>query len=358
MKRTIQIVIGLLVGVACVWILFRGTDWHAVSVAIQGVSIFWLLVSFVMLTSSFFTRVQRWSYIVRATKPVSFRHMFSATQIGFFANFILPGRVGELLRAVVLARLERLSISRCFAMVALDRVTDMFGLVAVVIVVIFAYSPQGLVVIPKETFNFEQDVRFSAAWIHRGEMGIILMMVVLIAAFVALYVNQALFLRLFDRCAGLVSKRLAAWGHNVIQQFADGLHIFRSASDMAKCIVWSLITWGTFLLTMFTAMKAFGIHAPWYTMFVMELLVAVSISVPGAPGFVGQFHIPIVVTLMLVVPNMDISTAKAFAIVAHLLNVIPVAIVGVACMFLEQFGLAEIREAKTQVIAETTPTEV
>ena len=350
MKKTIQIIIGLIIGLACLWIVFRNTDWREVAADIRGISIPWLAVAVAFVVASFFTRIMRWGYIVRAAKPVSFRHMFSATQIGFLFNFTLPGRVGELVRAVVLSRLAQISFSKCIAMVALDRVTDILGLMAVIAVSVFAYSPQGRIVIPKETFG--REIPFSTALIRDAEVGMIVLLVAAVTALVLLYLNQGLALRLCDACTGRISRRLSVLAHGFLEQFAQGLHIFRSASDMAKCVLWSLVTWGIFLIVIVALLRAFHIEYPWYTVFIMELLVAVAISVPGAPGFVGQFHIPIVVALMLLVPGMDPSKAKAVAIVTHLINLIPVLIVGVFCMIWEDFRVSELRRGSALADAE------
>src|SRR5690606_14395379 len=99
---------------------------------------------------SFYVRILRWKYVVRATAPASFRSMFSATQIGFLANFTLPARAGEFIRPLVLSRLVGIPFSKSLALTSLDRVTDLFGLVAVMIVAGLAFQPTESVPVPKE----------------------------------------------------------------------------------------------------------------------------------------------------------------------------------------------------------------
>lgn len=339
-KKIVQTVIGLVIGVGLLWLVFRKTDWAEVGAAIRDVRIGWVLAAEALVLASFFTRILRWRYIVRTAGPVSFRHMFSATQIGFLANFSLPVRMGEFIRALALGRLARLPFSKCLAMTALDRVLDLIGLAAVIVVALAAYRPSGEIVIPAETFGGE--IHFAADYVLWAELVMVLGLIATVSALVVLYVKQDLMLRISDRCVGAVSERVAARVHTMLRDFADGLHIFRSASDMAKSVFFSLVTWGLFCLIAQAALAAFGIKGPWYTVFVLQVLVAVCISVPGAPGFVGQFHVPIVVALVMVVDGMDPSRAKAVAIVAHLANVIPVYAVGVFCLFWEKMGLVEL----------------
>ncbi len=104
MKKAVQIIVGLVIGALLLWWVFRDTDWAEVGTALGAVHWGWLAVATLFVLFSFITRILRWRYIVRTAKPVSFRSMFSATQIGFMANFILPGRAGEVIRALVLSR--------------------------------------------------------------------------------------------------------------------------------------------------------------------------------------------------------------------------------------------------------------
>ena len=88
--------------------------------------------------------------------------------------------------------------------------------------------------------------------------------------------------------------------HGILDQFAQGLHVFRSASDVAKSVSWGLITWGLFSLSNAVALSAFGYPYPWYAPFVVAAIVSVVVSLPVAPVFIGQFHFAFVVGLDLI----------------------------------------------------------
>lgn len=382
LSKKVQIVLGLGIGVALVWWLFRGTDWPAVGHAIAQANWWWIGAAVVGVLVTFVTRIWRWSYIVRTAKPVSFRHMFSATQIGFLGNFILPARAGEAIRALSLSRLANLPFSRSLAFVALDRVTDLFGLMAVVLVAAFAFHPAHDIRLPPSIYAGV----IPADMVSTYALRVALFIVLIVGAFVVLYVRQRLVLRISDAVFGAVSHALAARVHEMLQHFADGLHVFRSAIDMAKSLFFSLLTWGVFVLTYLACATAFGLHLPWYAPFIVLSFLALAISVPGTPGFVGQFHFGVAVPVLLLMPAVpatyafgeaaaqvvsgfatphagplaaclaeiprraaehSLETAKglglAMAIVAHLTNVFPVFAVGFYCLYREQLGLFQLR---------------
>ena len=136
--------------------------------------------------------------------------------------------------------------------------------------------------------------------------------------------------------------------HRIVQHFADGLHVFRSAKDVSKTLAFTLLTWGSGLLSYVCIAAAFGLGEvmPWYTGFMVMTLLTLFISVPGPPGFVGTFHAGIVVALVIVKPDIDLDTAKAIAIIAHLLNLISVVAVGLYCLRREGLGLLALRPPK------------
>ncbi len=349
MKRKIRIALGFAIGGFLIWLLFRNTDWRAVYDETRQMKLRWVLVSQVFVMASFITRIWRWGYIVRVAKPVSFRSRFSATQIGFLGNMVLPLRAGEFIRAFVLARLAKLPFAKCMAMVVLDRVTDLVGLLAVVLVAALTVPKRG-VVIPEGLFDNADPIPVSSTLIQTCAISTVVLILAVLGALVLLYLNQKLALRIADRVVGAVARKHAERVHALLQQFADGLHIFRSGSDMAKSIFFSLLTWGCFLGGLVSFLYAFDIPFPWYAPFVIQALVAVAVSVPGMPGFAGQFHAGVFGGLLMVVPATPIAQAQALAIVTHLFNCfLPLVIVGVACLIWEDLGLFELRRQASQM---------
>lgn len=355
-SKKIQFAIGLGIGVFLVWWLFRDTDWRELGHAISRAHWGWMAVSLAGVLVSFVTRVQRWSYIVRTAKPVSFRHLFSATQIGFLANFTLPARAGEAIRALVLGRLTQIPFTRSLAFVALDRLNDLFGLMVVILVAAFAYRPEADIHLPESIYSGT----IPADLVSRYAFRVAMMLALVVVAFVVFFIKQRLVIRISDRVLGLISPRLAEYVHGLLQHFADGLQVFRSAGEMAKSLFFSMLTWASFLISYGAMLWAFDLNLPWYAPFVMLAFLALAISVPGAPGFIGQFHFGVVAPIVVLTPvtasqtaeNIQ-NTALAVAVVGHLANVIPVFIVGIGCLYLEQLGLLQLSRESEEAQAET-----
>ena len=342
MKKHLQTIIGIFIGLILLWVLFRDTNWTEVGAAIKNIHWGWLALAHIPLVMSFVTRVIRWKYIVNSVTPTSIRNLASATQIGFLANFTLPARAGEAVRALVLTRLTGIPFSKTFAYVALDRVTDLFGLIAVMLVAIFAFQPDTAVVIPAATFSTPQDITFPPELYKTGAYGIGLFLLAIIGSFVMLYIKKTFFISLVEKVAGKFSKKLADLGVTILTHFAEGLEVFKSPRDMFLAIFFSLCTWTMPILIFWATLEAFHIDAPWYTPFVMQSILSVFIAVPGAPGFVGQYHVPIVITLVMIVSGINIDQAKAYAIVNHIIQLPPILIVGVYFLITDDFSITAL----------------
>jgi uncharacterized membrane protein YbhN (UPF0104 family) len=358
LKRNLQIALGIAVGAGLLWLLFRDTDWAKVSESIRNANPIWLLLTQVPIWGSFLARVRRWHFIVGTAEPVKFRTLFTATQIGFLANFLLPLRAGELIRAFVLAQRARISFSRSVAFVAMDRVADLFGLAACMAFTLAAVPLVGTAVLPPGTLGNEEAIRFAPSFVRTAAGSAFLALVSVVVVIVLLYANQGLMLRLNDRVVGIVSTGFARRTHALLDQFAQGLHVLRSPRDMISAIGWSLIVWGCFVVSAVFCLEAFGLDYPWYTPFLLQVLLAVAVSVPGAPGFVGQFHLAFVVGILMAVPTALPAEAKAIAITAHLLNFVPTVVAGIISLVMEQSGLFELKRQSIRAENEATAEQV
>ena len=348
MKRRINLAIGVVLTAGILWFLFRGTDWQEVGAALSRASKPWLALSVALIFASFYLRVYRWKFIVQTAGPVSYWVLFDATQIGFLANFTLPARAGEAVRALVLAKLAKLPVTKCLAFGFLDRVTDLFGLLATLLITAAAYNPEQAVVLP-EGFQLPEWAAglVEPARIREGAMMVSVAIVGLTGLLVVIYLNTRLALRVSDAVFGLVSQKVAKLVHGWIEHFAEGLHVLRSLSAIVGAVFFSLLTWGASCVAIWAALIAFNIEAPWYTSVVVLAMTAIAISAPSTPGFVGAFHLGVMLGLFISVNGLSTEVAKAFAIFSHLANLIPVVVVGVYCLYRRQVGLFQLeREAE------------
>ncbi len=348
MQRRIQIILGAVIGVLLVWWLFKDTNWVAVGAALRAANWGWLAFGIATILLSFVVRIWRWSYIVCGDQKVSFSRMFSATQIGFLANFVLPARMGEPVRAIVLSRSTGIPFSKTFAYVAIDRVTDMAGLAMVLALTVATFHPAQPFRLPGDLGNLYSG-EISGTLVRRAAETVALGIIVLTGAMFFVYLQRERVVRWSGWITGLVSKRLAQQVSRLAAHFTEGMSAMGKPSHLGRSVAVSLLLWVVFAVGHWAMFKGMNLNLPWYAPFVTLSMLAVFITVPGPPGFVGPFHVAIVAGLLLVKPDIDLDVARATAILAHLINLVPVVIVGVWCLSTEKMSLRELQHESEQV---------
>ena len=141
------------------------------------------------------------------------------------------------------------------------------------------------------------------------------------------------------------SKRFAKFMSKAIINFSAGLQIFSNKKLFLKAFIFSIFTWALMVLSYYFLFLAFDLHTHWTTYFVLTAFLAIAISIPGAPGFIGQFHFAITVTIIALMPETNIDSARAVSIIAHLLNFIPAILIGVYCLYSTKLDLFKLRTA-------------
>ncbi|HOK91030.1 MAG TPA: lysylphosphatidylglycerol synthase transmembrane domain-containing protein [Candidatus Hydrogenedentes bacterium] len=343
-SSVLQGLAGLILGAVLIWLLFRGTDWKAVARAFAAMDPGWTLLVCLLVVASFVARVIRWQFIVGAFERVSFARLFHATQIGFLANFVLPARLGEIIRALALNRTAGVPLSRGLSYVAADRVADVTGLAVVFGVFAWVYPVEQIRALPlPEEWRAVYGPLLTPDHLRRAFRGIL---VILVAAPVVLAMAHGTAPRLIRVTERLLGARWPGGAHaleRLIGRLAEGLSVARRPRHLAGALVANLALWGIFLLTHAALFRAFDLRLPWYAAFVTLSLLALFISVPGPPGFVGPFHAGIMCGLVLADPAVPLDTARALAITGHLVNLIMVVAFGLWSLWTEGVALAELR---------------
>ena len=217
------------------------------------------------------------------------------------------------------------------------------------LVSIAAFQPTETITFPGATFGLPNDVTFDPEWYRGGAWGICIALFVVLVGNALLFFKRGWFLSISDAIIGVFSKPLAGRIHEMINHFVDGLDVFRRPLDLLKANAYSLGVWACGIMVLHCMLAAFHIDAPWYTPFVMQTLLGVFISAPGAPGFVGQFHVPLVIGIVLTVPAASVDTAKAYAIVTHVIQLPPVILFGVYSLMATDLSLGNLARESSKI---------
>src|SRR5688572_16801759 len=101
--------LGLVISAAGLYLAVRQVHPAETAAALLGARPELLLLGVALVLIAVAVRSWRWQLLIRLAEPVSFGGTVSATFIGYFMNSVLPGRLGELVRAYVIGETDGVS---------------------------------------------------------------------------------------------------------------------------------------------------------------------------------------------------------------------------------------------------------
>ena len=315
MRRNWQLLLGLGIVAVLLWWLFRDLDPARVWDEIRNANVLLLLLTTVVTMGAFVARAVRWRYFLAPAQPASpFRSRFAGVCVGFMLNNLLPsGRVGELGRAYAYSRLEPVSVSTAVATLVVERLLDGVAILTLLVLAITGSS------FPVETLppNLVAAIRLVTAF-----LGVVLVAAVLLVAFPGAAV------RICSRVAGrLLPDRLGAGLTGIIEGVVVGLASMRGWRHMLPALLWSFVVWTIQSLSFWIGFRAFDIDLPFAAALVTNAAIAVAVTLPAAPGYLGTFQIGASLALVEIY-SVGSELALGFAVGWHLINFFPITLAG------------------------------
>ncbi len=356
----------------------RKIEWSNLGVAFREAKYIYIFPAIALMFISHYFRTIRWSVLISPIKKVSLLNLFSAIMIGFMANNVLPARLGEVIRPVMIARKEKIKVSTSFATVVMERVFDILGIIVIASLLFFFLptesSQDRKVSITGMTHHAEAtnvDAKTKKqggkAEAHSSAMNgkretdspnilIQLKKWSIIMAFLGIIATIVLFLlSLYPQKAGaILEKLLFLFPHhlkdrlvNLLHSFVSGLQVFDHKTKLIWIGVLSLIIWLLNAASVYVLCYSFDIGLSFAGACFVTVCLALAVALPQAPGFIGVFHIA--TQKSLDVFGVGLSSAQSFAILLWAISIIPVTIVGLLFLWREGISFGEISHIEEKI---------
>src|SRR5262245_6106580 len=303
-RLLVNALLSLTVAAACTAFAVHDVDRHAVGEAIRSTSLTTIAVylSTLMVTDLF--RAWRWEYLLRALgTSLPFGRLLLISSVGFMAILGLPFRLGEVVRPFYVAREGRARMSTMLGAVAVERIID--GLLISLLFFCATFAAAGDAV--------SQKLRI-AAWLSLGAF--VALTVFLVAA--QTWTEQTI---AFALRATLVRRFAPAHEHKLadkLRAMISGFRALRDHKNFSLFLVQSLIYWGINGVGMWLLARRMQLPISLGAAYTTMAFTGVMISLPNAPGLVGQYQAAIKLGLLAYLPAAVVnSRGIAYAIVLH-----------------------------------------
>jgi uncharacterized membrane protein YbhN (UPF0104 family) len=314
-RPAVRLAIVLLVAaglVALVW--WRGPDWHLVKDTFDAVRWEWVVAAIGLNLLSVVVRAVAWRTVIgQAMAPPHprFPLVFSAFSVGLFANAVLPGRIGELARVAVLTRKLRLQ----------GRAD---GTWAALVGSVFAHRLFDLI----PTVGLIGYVLLTAKIPHWAITSLVVVGVIGFGLFAFAFASARHHHQSVIEGLGPL-RRLVTMGRH-------GLGVLHQPGPAAIAAFFQCSGWLCQFFAVYTAMRAFDIHAPLPAAGVVLLLMNVATLFPLWPGNIGLLQAAIALPLR----SYGVAAGKAIAYGFGLQAIEASVGVGVGMIFLAREGLS------------------
>src|SRR5574342_1383386 len=314
-----KIWLGVAVSVVLLWVATRGVHLEDVLQQLRQVRPIWLLPVLASIFLRFWLTAIRWQLLLRPVRRVGVHRLFAITMIGFMANNVLPARLGEFVRAYALGRSEALPPSLPFATIVIERIFDGFTLLLFLV--------GGLSFLrPSRTLLWAAGL---TCVLYLGVLG----------GLVVLRTGRGL--GLLTGALDRLPDRLAAPARHLLESFRAGLDVLSDVRALLLTALLSIVIWIVNAAGVEATFRAFALTLPPYAAFLLLGTIAVALVLPSAPGYIGPFQAGTVQGLALLGVARD--TALSLSIVYHLVNYIPITLVGLAYLSALNLTLGELR---------------
>ena len=320
--------IGLTLGVPLsglfLWLALRDADLHEVWTVLTHIDPLPVALAIISFAGLYLGQAARWRRIVR-TRAVSTLACARMVVGGVAVNNVLPGRIGDLLRARWMQVAARIHAGRSLATVFVDRAFDVLALVVFLAVSLpFVASAKWL------------------AYIAVG--GVVLLTVIgLVLGGARIYTARRARGRRVHRS---LVRRIA---RDTLEGLAEPIGLRQGTVLVGM----SLVAWGMCGLAVWLVGRAVGVELTPVEAIFVTAVVNLGSAIPSSPGFIGTQQWLGVSALGLL--GVGTEPALAFAILLHAAWYVPTLLVGGVVVVLQALGAFRSTSAARQSSLQEVP---
>lgn len=311
-----KILPGMLVSLAVIAVLAAVVDPKILIETLQNVSIRLVAVFFLLQSVAFVFRGLAWR-IALENKPTVIQSFWTITE-GYLLN-LLPFRLGEIGRSVIMGGIIQESPIMVFSTVVLERLFD----VIITLIILFLTIPlvSGLAL---------------SLGIYAVLCGLLVIGLVVLFLIIRNQDRFFAFLQKFISAEGKLGRFL----YPKLSSLFGGFRILNNPKKFLVWLFWILMTWVCWLSSLNIAMRAFFPELPGWASLFVQSITAIGGAIPAAPGGFGVIEGAFVTALALFGINQ--SRSLGFGMFVHALGVITPAIYGIIGFIVQGQSFIEV----------------
>ena len=320
--------VGLLVSLASLWLVLHSVDVGASVKLLTGANPLPIVACLAVVATQLTLRSVRWRLLLPSPPgggSIRLRRIAPALLVGYLGNAVLPARLGEPIRAYLVARREKLDPAEAFGSVVLERIVDTATLAVVAFAAAVAVNAPG--------------------WIVQTTALAALASVALTAVLIVVGLGPLVRLgrRLLSHLPG-AGQTAPILGR--LDVFARGIDRPSRSWAVVMAVVISGACWMLDATTFWLAAGAIGVSMSPAAALLVAAVTVLGTALPSAPGYVGTFELAAAATAGAL--GVAAAPALALAVLAHAMTVLPLAAGGAISLAAMDMGLGRLADEASE----------
>ncbi|MBI5531452.1 MAG: flippase-like domain-containing protein [Deltaproteobacteria bacterium] len=269
------------------WLVLRGGGLPILpDASVLGAVRWWTVGAYALtLVGWSVVRAMRTRHLLRPIANVPPRQILAVSWIGFLAIFVLPFRLGEVVRPTLYHNKGNLSFAAATGTVGAERIID--GLILMIVLGIALPLGRPLSPLPDHIGKLPIPVVAVPAAAYS-------MLVLFICAFFAMalfYWRREFARRVTSRVFGLFSPRLGDFLSRQVEKMSEGFRFLPSPKHFVPYLAETFLYWALAAAGMWLLAWGCGLHGVTFAQACTFMgVLGLGIIVPGAPGYFGAFQ--------------------------------------------------------------------
>ncbi len=329
--------VSLVLMIALLAIFLWNVDFAEVGRAMANADPARLAAAAVIALIAYWLRALRWQFILLPVAKVRHTSVLLTTAVGYAALSLLPARMGDLIRPILLARREKIPTSASLASILTERVFDMWTVVFFFLV---------FIVWPPAMPNLDDQAKRSLEVLSISGYVVGVGLVIGTLILLGLFKYQERFISVITRPIAWIKKDWQQPAENFFVHFLDGLRVLQRPRDLLITTIASIAMWYVICWQVQMTLLAFDVHLPLRASYLLVTLAVLGLAVP-TPGGVGGFHKATQVGMTMFF-GIGLNKATGIAIAYHAICFVPITIIGLLCLPLLGVNLREVEAISTE----------
>ncbi len=301
-NNIIKLLFGAFISLILIYYSMNNFNYDKFNIKIEQANYTKIFFASILLIFTVYIRAFRWKKLFDI-ESISPNFLYKAEFIGYFGNNILPLRLGEILRTLVVGEKYKIKKTTVLGSIILERILDMFAVGMFVVVLFF--------------LNYKLIIQINYIFLF-SLIGMLLIGII------------GIIFSLFKKNNNINTKNKFLL---IVHDISVGFSKLRN-ENIVIILFQSFFIWLIYLVQLYLVQDAFNLGLNINQVIIMLLISTASISIPALPGNFGTFEGSIVYSLSL----FNISDNFGFGFLLHAISFIPFTFLGLL-YFVEQIDL-------------------